>query len=389
MKNNRGKQHFIFFNLVKVMMLCMLFVMDAEAKDFNYHFTLEKHQPYLKEPVILTLDINQTNKDLVMMFDFDIVKSKEYTYQRLDIKESDTYHNAHLLYTYLLYPLKAGEIHINFKLIQKLATDEGIAYSFSGDRDNVKMLMTKDSKIDLKPLTLHVKPLPLKTQLVGDFTLDYKENSEIPKPYEPVGFSFILKGMGFVPIVQNIFSKELNATIFKEKPLVHSHASLKGSSHTVKYNMAFSHDKSFTREAINIHCFNPKTEKSYILTIPKKDYTIQSIDKNTLLDKTDTPKATDYNYRWIKEWFIYLVIFIAGYMTAMSIRWSKRHTSPSKDILKEKIENTTTPKELLQLLLATDTQKYAESIRILENSIYQDAKINFKQLKGKLCKTSF
>jgi hypothetical protein len=47
------------------------------AEDFTYDFHLDKQDPYLKEPVILTLDLKQTNHDIVLLFNFDLRKSDE------------------------------------------------------------------------------------------------------------------------------------------------------------------------------------------------------------------------------------------------------------------------------------------------------------------------
>jgi hypothetical protein len=130
------------------------------AEDFTYEFHLDKQDPYLKEPVILTLDLKQTNHDIVLLFNFDLRKSDDYFFQRLDTKETDTHHNIQIHYVYLLYPLKAGEINISFDLMKKVTTDDSVAYSFSGDRDNIKGLVTTDTKITLPPLPLSVKKLP-------------------------------------------------------------------------------------------------------------------------------------------------------------------------------------------------------------------------------------
>lgn len=143
------------------------------AEDFSYTFKLNKHTPYVKEPVILTLDLNQTNHDVVMLFNFSIQKSEDYTFQRIDIQETDSYHNAKVRYFYLLYPLKAGDINVSFDLMQMTTTDESVAFSFSGDRDHVEGIVTTDTKVDLPPLQLKVKPLPEGTLLVGDFTLTH------------------------------------------------------------------------------------------------------------------------------------------------------------------------------------------------------------------------
>jgi len=147
MKNNLGKKVSLIFVMLTLTLLY--------AEDFTYSFHVDNNQPYVKEAVILTLDLNQSNHDVVLLFNFSILKSKDYSFQRVDIKESDSYHHAKVHYVYLLYPLKSDDIKINFKLLKKVTTDESVAYSFSGDRDNVKGLVTKDTHITLPPLHLN------------------------------------------------------------------------------------------------------------------------------------------------------------------------------------------------------------------------------------------
>ena len=109
MKNNLG-------NVSLRLILFLMSIVILHAEDFSYAFKLDKQSPYVKEPVILTLDLNQTNHDVVMLFNFSIKESKDYTFQRIDIQETDSYHNAKVRYFYLLYPLKAGDINVSFDL---------------------------------------------------------------------------------------------------------------------------------------------------------------------------------------------------------------------------------------------------------------------------------
>jgi hypothetical protein len=194
-------------NLGKIVLLFLGFTFIF-ANDFNYKITVDKTNPYIKEAVILTVDINQTNHNIVLLFDFDLLKNNSYSFQRIDIKEIDAYHAAQIQYTYLIYPLKEGDINIDFHLTQKATTDESVAYSFSGDRDNVKGLVTVNTKIDLAPLTLKVKPLPKNTQIVGDFSLDYKIKTLHAQAFEPIPLQVTLKGIGYPPLLENLLPSE-------------------------------------------------------------------------------------------------------------------------------------------------------------------------------------
>jgi len=248
------------------------------SEDFSYKFTVDKPHPYLKEAVILTLEIEQTNHDKVLFFNFDLKKSTAYTFQRVGIKEEGKNHFAYREYRYLVYPLKEGEVHLNFKLKKRVTTDDSILYSYSGDRDNVKGLVTVESDISLPPVSLTVKSLPKETELVGDFTLNYHLKTHHAKAYQAIPIQLEIKGQGYPPLLTHLLISESNISIFKEKPLIHSHATLEGTENTIQYSMAISNRKSFSLKERTIKAFSPKRQQSYLLTLPKQEFIIEYAD---------------------------------------------------------------------------------------------------------------
>ena len=374
MKNNLG-------NVSLWLILLLMSTVMLHAEDFSYAFKLDKQTPYVKEPVILTLDLNQTNHDVVMLFNFSIQKSEDYTFQRIDIQETDSYHNAKVRYFYLLYPLKAGDINVSFDLKQMTTTDESVAFSFSGDRDHVEGIVTTDTKVDLPPLHLKVKPLPEGTTLVGDFTLTHTIRKQKAKAHEPLPIQVSIKGSGYPPLIDRLLPKEGGFTLFTEKPIVKSFVTLKGTQSSVTYPMALSHTQSFTLPPIAIQAFDPKNEKSYTLEIPAQEFEIQEADRQTLIDTVDTPEALKEDWSWLSTLLSYLVVFAAGYLTALSWRWKKKQTLKEHHPLIQKIESCKDEKALLQLLMATGDKRFTPLIETLENALYGNGKINFKQIK--------
>lgn len=354
------------------------------AEDFTYTFNLDNHSPYVKEAVILTLDLTQTNHDVVMLFDFSIVPSDNYVFQRLDIKEIDSYHNAKIHYVYLLYPIKSGELNISFELTQKVTSDESVAYSFSGDRDNVKTLVTVDTLVQLKPLQLKVKPLPPHTQIVGDFTLEHSIPRHKGKAYEPLPFQVTIEGKGYPPVLENILSQEGNFTRFTDKALVKSTASKQGTQSKVTYPMALSHSQSFTLPALHIKAFNPKTNKAYMLHVPAQDFNITQVPKDVLIDSIDSPKPWEEDWSWLRTFMGYLLVFVLGYISALSWKWSKKTIDKDVNPLLEKIQKIQNTKALLQLLMASKNEEFSIYIEKLEEGIYAEKTLNLKQLKKEI-----
>ncbi|MFT7879166.1 MAG: hypothetical protein ABXS91_02120 [Sulfurimonas sp.] len=376
MKNSLGKRVitiFIFFSI------CLLY-----GSGFTTHASLDKESAYIKEPVILTFDIEQTDYSKVMFFDFTLKESEAYEFHRLDAKEEDSYQNAQVHYTYLLYPLKSGRIDIGFELIQKVTTKEDVAYSFSGDRDNVKGITTTDTSIGLAPLRLKVKPLPSGTLLVGDFTLTHELKRHEATAYEPIPFSVEIKGTGYPPVLDEFFISTDDYTLFKETPEVSTIRSTKRTDNTVIYPMAISAAKNFTLDETNIPSFNPLTKKSYVLTIPEQAFKITPVAQSALVDRVDSPapiKATDWS--WVGTLLAYIVVFISGFLTAKSVQWYTKEKI-KHDPLIEKITQTNDPKTLLALLIAEDSKKFVSVIEKLESHIYGEKPLDLRAIKKEL-----
>jgi hypothetical protein len=233
----------------------------------------------------------------------------------------------------------------------------------------------------LDPVTLLVKALPKKTQIVGDFSLDYTLKKHQVKAYETLPLQVMIKGKGYPPILDSLLPNDVNFTLFTEKPIVDTLVTVEGSSNTITYPMALSHHKSFTLSEVNLKAFNPKTKKSYLLTIPSQSFKITEVPKIKLVDTIDNPPALASPWEWIQTFLGYFVVFLAGYLSALAFKWQKKSISQTVHPLKTKILATKETKALLQLLMATDAQRFSTTIEKLESSLYRDAKINLSKVK--------
>ena len=364
MKKSLGRY---FLSLI---LLCNI----AYSKGFTTTFKVSNSNPYLKEPITLTLDINQTDSSSVMLFKFDINKSQDYEFHRINIKKDDDYHSVKIHYTYIIYPLKSGKIDINFNLLQMVTTDDKIAYSFSGDRDNVRGLNKTDIPITLKPLSIDVKSPPKDTDIIGDFKLEYKIKKDRVKPYQPIPIDIKITGSGYSPIVKNIIPQSKDYKLFEEIT--------KGLDGSVDYSIAISAKSSFEIKDIEIKGFNPKSEKSYILAIPKHKFIVEEVDKLELVDNIDSPKPISYSWDWLISFFSYLSVFIAGFLTSNFIKRYKK--SPKDSIFVDKISKIKDEKSLLTLLISINPNRYKDEIYRLEDSIYGSKKESLKDIKKSL-----
>ncbi|MEA3491183.1 MAG: hypothetical protein U9R27_04710 [Campylobacterota bacterium] len=378
MKNSLGK---IMIKLTIILLTSSVLY----AGGFTSKFTLNKSNPYIKEAVVLTLDLEQTDSTQVMLFKFDIKESRDYEFYRLNIKEEDAYHATKVHYLYLIYPLRSGDVTIDFDLTQMVTTDEKVAFSFSGDRDNIRGLNKTDIPIKLKPIKLKVKALPKNTALVGDFDLTTTIKSHTAKVYEPIHLSISIKGEGYTSILPNIIPEGDQYRRFMEKPTIHSTRSQKGTKSTLTYPIALSAKESFDLASIKINAFDPKSEKSYELIIPKQHFEITKPDPGSMIDKIDSPPPLYTDWGWLTTLLGYMIVFIAGFLSAKSINWrAKPKEELPQETIRDQIKSIDDPKELLALLIATESRDYRSTIEKLESSIYGERKISLKRIKREL-----
>jgi hypothetical protein len=280
-----------------------------------------------------------------------------------------------------VYPLKEGKVDLTFDLVKKVTSDESVAYSFSGDRDNVKTLETTDTDIVLPPLTLNVRTLPKGTAIVGDFTLSSKFKTHEAHAYEPLPFQVNITGTGYPPLLETLGPSSDDISLFQEKATVKTVHTQKATQSSVLYPLALSANKSFDLPEINIKAFDPKREKSYTLTVPEQHFTVSQEASSALLDKSDDPKPFSTDWSWLTTLLKYLLVFAAGFLTALIWKGKKRTLIQESNPLKGKIASTKNEKELLQLLMATDNKRFASVIEKLEDGLYKKGKLHFKALK--------
>ncbi len=377
MNRNPGRNVLLF-----VCLFCLLGILHAE--DLQFKATLDHTDPYLKAPVILSVDINQTNPDIVLLFQFDVVKSDAYLIKQIDALHDDTMYHTHHHYLYRIYPLKTGPVTIDFNLVKRITDERKVAYSASGDRDDFKKLETKDITLHPKPLTMHVKPLPENTMLVGDFTIHRTLGRTKAQAYEPIPLKIILRGRGYPPIVERILPKIEGVTVFSEKPDVKQTVSRGGIRYTVTYTLSLSAKKSFILPALSLQAFNPYKAKSYTLTLPAEHFTITSPDTKSLVDRTDNPKPFRTDLSWLGSLLGYLAAFFAGYLTALAWKWKRKVTKGTEEPLKEKVEACKDDKALFQVLMAADDRRFKGAVAALERTLYKKEKSDFKTIKKEI-----
>ena len=375
MKHNPG-------NIIKHLFVHFLLLGMLWGEDFVYNIHAQKQTPYLKEPLLLSVDINQSNPDIILFFRFKIDKSRDYRIRQINTSHNDTLHHSSIHYRYLLYPLKTGDLNVSFTLVKRVTDEEKVAYSFSGDRDDFKKLETTDTNIAVAPLLLHVRPLPPKTDFIGNFKIEADFPRKEADAFEALPMRVIIEGSGYPPLITQIIPKEANVTHFDSKPLLTQHIGKKTIRYHAVYDLALSSAKSFTLPKIIFRAFDPEKEKTYTLAIPSQHFTLKPADVNSLIDKVDSPAPFHSGLQWVGPLFSDLLIFLAGFASAWLIKWKRKERfTDSRHPFADKIDACKDKKTLLQLLLAYDSKKFAPTIEKLETDLYGKKSYGLNVLK--------
>jgi hypothetical protein len=379
MKNIRGN-----YALLILLFLCSFSGLSANELA-NYSLKSSTTNPYLKEAVEISFSAEQKESSDVMFFFLEPKKSSDYKITLLKKESTElAYHHKKTTFHYLLFPLKSGEVKVAFDFIIKQASDEAVAEVYEGGRDNVKWIETDNTHIELDPLVLDVKKIADDVVLVGDFRLESSIDKEQVDAYESVNVKYKLTGVGFDEFQLKLIQESSNYNLFEELTKHYNKATKEGYKIEQEYNYAILAKESFSIKAQTIRCFLPKEKRYYTLKTKAYNVTVTPLPKEEILDSEEYPKV-DYFYEKVQSFFIYLLIFAAGYMSAKIA--PKRKKEKREAFLDLKKANNA--KEMLALL----TNKYATYKQLypfhkeLEDLLYSDKKRGeFSTIKSALLK---
>ncbi len=380
MKKNLGKT---------ILFLIFPFLLSANTSLATYSLTSNKKDVYTKEAVEITFTAVQKDHTDEMFFFLEPKKSDNYEIELLDkITKTSSYHSQTTTFKYLFFPLKKGDINVNFDFTIKVASDDAVAQIYTGGRNNVKGIDTTDTKVKLNPLHIHVKDFKEKVDLVGDFTITSKiQNTQINQ-YGSANIRYYLSGIGYNQKDLDILKKIDGVNIFSEVNDDILNNTKEG--HTIKreFSYALISKKDFKIPSITLKAYSPKHHKYYTLSTKEYDIKVSAIDPKTLLDDKSFPETTSYDFTLLKDIFIAFVIFAAGFLTAKftsNIEFKK----PAKREKYQDIKDAKTPKELIFILLQNyqnkDVQNYIDKLELLE---YKKSDKSFKEIKEEILRVT-
>ncbi len=375
-------------SLGRVLLVILFFSTALLAEELaTYKLNANKNSAYVKEAVEITFEAHQKDHSHVMFFFLKPKKSTDYKIEFLTKEIDDhSYHNSSAVFKFVLFPLKSGPIQVDFDFVVKTASDKAVAKAYVEDHDDSVGIDLHATHLPIKPLTLEIKQLQKDVDIVGDFTLQSKIDTTSIDQYGSVNLHYFFRGAGYAKL-EKILPKIDDVTTFFDVNTIRNHLTSKGYAIQKEFIYAFSAKKDFDIPAVTLQAFSPTKGSYYTLQVPSYHIKVKKIDPSTLVDSVEAPNEEPLiSFETLKNGFVYLVIFVLGYFTAM-LRNSRFEFKSKKREFKD-IKNTKTPKELVMLLIGkyAHNQELAPYIDELEVMIQnRDAK-GFERVKKEVLK---
>ncbi len=370
-------------NLGRLSILLMLLQNILFAQQLaSYQLFANKDKAHVKEPIKITFVAQQQDRTNVMIFSLTPKPSPDYTIELLTSKiDDESHHHTKMTYKYLLFPLVAKKITVDFTFVVKTASDKGVAHSYVEDHDDSKGIEFDVTTLATKPLIIPVEALEHKVDLVGDYTLTEKIDKTAIDQYGSVNLIYTLQGTGYKTKADLLTPFDPDVTLFADTDHFSEKLSDKGYKSTRHYTYSLSATHNFTIPSLNLRAFSPTTGKYYSLTQPSHTINVTKIKEQTLLDDEESPQEKPMiDYAQIKQFAVYMIVFIFGFVLAKLSEY--RYIFKQKRSVTEDIKQSKTPMELIHVLL----NNYAnydmhEHITALEALQYHNGDKSFKQIK--------
>ena len=355
----------------KILGSFLVFAIFLFAKE--YEIDISKKEAFVKEPIFLSLKLFEKDKSDIVWVKFEPKKSKSYEVHLLQkLSNKDGYENR-----FLLFPLKSGQIEIDFNLLIKKASNKEIFENILGTGDEqTTMVEGKVYKYSIKPLILNIKPI--KADLFGKFSLDLKVDKKALKDFEPLYATLTLKGEGYPPDFISSLKTEPKVKILKDKPQKDIRYTKNGAKIFYVFRYALISDRSYKILPIKLKEFDYEDFK--ILETPSFEINV-SKEKN-LLDKTTYPPKIKPVFDYFANFIQYFVIFLSGSIFGILLfLLIKGRFKEELKILLAKDE-----KELLKILILNYPEKFEDIKKLLDEKISKNKKINLWRIKRKILK---
>ncbi|NPA81804.1 MAG: protein BatD [Epsilonproteobacteria bacterium] len=338
----------------------------------GYKVEISKREAFVKEPLILDLKYFESNKDEIDWISFEPKRSDLYEFKVL--KKGDI--EGGYEFEYLLFPLKSGEIEVKFDLRLKRAPIEEIRSKTLGTGyEQTIPVEGKVYSIEVSPLLLKIKRVK-KVDFYGNFKIDAKADRDRVLAYEPVYYSFSLKGVGYPPKIDEVLKDLKGVKILRDKPSKSIRYERRGAVVEYLFRYALVSDKNFTIPSLVFREFDYKDYK----ILKTKAFKIEVKEQKDLIDKKNSPKRIEPFYKDLLGFLKYLAVFLAGGISGVLLYIFFRNEEIER-ILKAKDE-----RELLSYLVVRYPDSLSDIKESLDRAISKKESLNLRKIKREIIK---
>lgn len=229
------------------------------AGGFSVQMHADKKELYVGEPLILTVDVVEPLNGSIVQMQYAPPEFKDFFVKPMGGENQrrqgkTTIHELN----YLLIPNKAGKVTIPPAQVRVGLKDlNAVSDPFGIFGSPVKWYSIRSA-----PLTLTVKPLPVRADLIGNFVVrGTVDKREVPAN-KPVNYTLEISGEGSLEDLADPVFDIPGVTVYGDDAEVKSRFENGKLKSIYRKSYAFISDRDFTIPALTLTLFDPKSGKT-------------------------------------------------------------------------------------------------------------------------------
>lgn len=360
-------------SLGRLLLLFLLMLGTADAAKYQWSVLKAPKELYVGESAVVRYQclFDGSAGDYTVVF--KPADSKSYKASMVTQDDHVINGKRTLQFDVLITPVSAGLLDIKLDALMRHTTFGSIENASIG-RDNVKKYDFND-EIAIMP-TVKIQAMDNTADLSGEITFAVQVDKVKVRSHEPVHLSLYVRGRGnlneFIPFELNISGvKHFSEPAYRDLSLGEN-----GYEGEIRQEFALVADKNYVIPPFSVSVFDTKTHTNKILRSQSIAIEVEKgFEPSNLLD---TPQSNGY-IDW-KRYGFYALFVLLGVMLAEGTRWLWAHRPVRKS--KAFWDSATTAKELSILLSLRGESRYAQIIKMLDES-----KLTLNEAKKKLRET--
>lgn len=352
MKRNRGRVWFL---------LLWLIPLGVEASSaYRWSAEASMHRMALHEAVRLTYVCRFDSEALEYLITFD--PPRETDSYRL-LLESAAEHNPGGkrvdTYRFILFPKKAGALHLAFSAAMGHTSRASIENTVIG-RDNVEKLEYTTRNVALPTLDLEV--IDHTNRYAGQLTLDVDVDKNMTNAFAPVQVRVAVEGHGNMDTIPPYRLMIPGVRIFGDAPTKNIRLGDNGYAGSIVQRFALVSDRNFTVPPFKLTYFDTETNRTVALQSALVKVRVRPAAEAGEVQQPshDETVKTDGGTEWLHI-FIALIAGIVIGRFLLPVRISEEERS-----LPEKLKSCNDPVKFAAYLAILDASRYAKMIDAIE-----------------------